>query len=96
MNGWSLADALRVFSQKSVAPPLLLADSGVNVLGNGFAATRATAKAPRGWRLVTGTFLRSPRRRRDQAFGSSPVVNSQPGSGASSADDSRQSPRRKF
>jgi NitT/TauT family transport system substrate-binding protein len=45
MTGWSFTDALRVESQKPIAPPLLFADSGVNVLGNGFVVTRETAKA---------------------------------------------------
>jgi NitT/TauT family transport system substrate-binding protein len=45
MIGWSFTDALRVESQKPIAPPLLFADSGVNVLGNGFVVARETAKA---------------------------------------------------
>jgi NitT/TauT family transport system substrate-binding protein len=45
MIGWSFTDALRVDSQKSIAPPLLFADAGVNVLGNGFVVTRAMANA---------------------------------------------------
>jgi NitT/TauT family transport system substrate-binding protein len=44
MIGWSFTDALRVESQKPIAPPLLFADAGVNVLGNGFVVTRETAK----------------------------------------------------
>jgi NitT/TauT family transport system substrate-binding protein len=44
-TGWAFTDALRVAAQKPIAPPMLMADYGINVLGNGFVVSRDTAKA---------------------------------------------------
>jgi len=42
ISGWSIADALKVGRIKPVAPPILYADYGVNILGNGFFVTKET------------------------------------------------------
>jgi len=44
MTGWSFTDALKVASQKPIAPPIPLSDYGVSFLGTGFVVTRETAK----------------------------------------------------
>jgi NitT/TauT family transport system substrate-binding protein len=44
-TGWAFTDALRVAAQKPIAPPILMADYGINVLGNGFVVSRDTAKS---------------------------------------------------
>ena len=41
ISGWSIADALKVGQVKPVAPPIIYADYGVNILGNGFFVNHA-------------------------------------------------------